>query len=270
MSNNNTSEALFSVEMSFLNEEVEEGRCHEIAVGVYDSILRDIAKAQAELSEISGALSNTDFCQATSKVVAAMLKDEVVELKQTKVEGLADDPEMRYYLAVGKLEKQLDEMRQTRDMMEQRKASRAARSAKLDSEIVEQRAAIDKLEYELEASGQASYGVGNVNVDARREMNAKIRLNKILLGEMMGGLKKFIDLTEELHEGHTPHSPYGCLVQALWGNFLKTRGIEYISIQDQDFDVPSRVLNHLVQAGIVKMHPSDGDKVKMEDFTCVD
>ena len=87
---------------------------------------------------------------------------------------------------------------------------------------------------------------------------------------MMGGFKKFTDLTEELHEGHTPHSPYGCLVQALWGNFLKTRGIEYISIQDQDFDVPSRVLNHLVQAGIVKIHPSDGDKVKMEDFTCVD
>ena len=91
------------------------------------------------------------------------------------------------------------------------------------------------------------------------------------------------------------------LLQALWGNFLKNGVGEYISIQvcrictfqfdddfqAQDFDVPSTVLSHLVQAGIVKIHPrwviiipaitllkysvfSDSDKVRMEDFTCAD
>ena len=33
--------------------------------------------------------------QATNEVAAAVLGNEVVELKQTKVEGLSEDPEMR-------------------------------------------------------------------------------------------------------------------------------------------------------------------------------
>ena len=39
-------------------------------------------------------------------------------------------------------------------MMEQRKAARAVRAAQLDAQIAEQRAAITKMERELEASGQ--------------------------------------------------------------------------------------------------------------------
>ena len=39
-------------------------------------------------------------------------------------------------------------------MMEQRKAARAARGAQLDAQIAEQKAAITKMETELEASGQ--------------------------------------------------------------------------------------------------------------------
>ena len=89
---------------------------------------------------------------------------------------------------------------------------------------------------------QGSGGVANANVAARKELNAKIRLNKILLrlkirwlssccefqlilphtdftfstfSELKGSLKKFIDLTAELQEGHAPSegSPYGYLIQ---------------------------------------------------------
>ena len=55
---------------------------------------------------------STISIQATNEVAASVLGNEVEELKRTKVEGLSEDPEMRYYLAVGKLEKQLEEMRQ--------------------------------------------------------------------------------------------------------------------------------------------------------------
>ena len=120
---------------------------------------------------------------------------------------------------------------------------------------------------------QGSGGVANANVVARREINAKIRLNKIILrfniisrfsccefqfrdltissfSELKESLKKFIDMTAELQEGHSPSegSPYGFLIQvwkcygmllilhllflqALWGNFLKNGVTEYISIQ---------------------------------------
>ena len=43
---------------------------------------------------------------------------------------------------------------QAKEMMEQRKAARAALSAQLDAQIAEQRAAITKMETELGASGQ--------------------------------------------------------------------------------------------------------------------
>ena len=111
----------------------------------------------------------------------------------------------------------------------------------------------------LQSVFQGSGGVANANVAARREINAKIRLNKILLrckldkilmasdiglnesksicekvlkpsiSEMKGSLKKFIDLTAELQEGHSPKegSPYGyliqvsvCLLCSFNGNFL--------------------------------------------------
>ena len=45
-------------------------------------------------------------------------------------------------------------MLQAKEMMEQRKAARAARGAQLDAQIAEQKAAITKMETELEASGQ--------------------------------------------------------------------------------------------------------------------
>ena len=74
-------------------------------------------------------------------------------------------------------------------------------------------------------------GADGANKAARKEINAKIRLNKILLrcslcfvkleikcvsfSEMKGGLKKFIDLTAELQDGNSPKegSPYGFLIQ---------------------------------------------------------
>ena len=39
-----------------------------------------------------------NFLQATNEVAAAVLGNEVDELKQTKVEGLSEDPEMRLEL----------------------------------------------------------------------------------------------------------------------------------------------------------------------------
>ena len=90
----------------------------QAATGVYDSLLRDIERAQAELSAINTALTNTGLyqvatlftpenlrvglnikdnpLQATNEVAAAVLRNEVDELKQTKVEGLSEDPEMRF------------------------------------------------------------------------------------------------------------------------------------------------------------------------------
>ena len=48
-------------------------------------------------------------------------------------------------------------MLQAKEMMEQRKAARAVRAAQLDAQIAEQRAAITKMETELEASGQVFF-----------------------------------------------------------------------------------------------------------------
>ena len=57
-------------------------------------------------------------------------------------------------------------MFQAKEMMEQRKAARAALSGQLDAQIAEQRAAITKMETELEASGQVTiYNIAVIRCD---------------------------------------------------------------------------------------------------------
>jgi len=252
--------------MSFFTPEGEE-TCSEAANKVFDSLLEEITRVEAELGGLRGHLRN----QPVGASEAAVAAQEVEGWKGEKVEGLPEDPEIRYYLAVGKLEKQLEEMRQAKELAEQRSAARAERQRVLGAQLQEQGAMVSKLEAEVEVAGAGDSNKEG-NLVARRELSSRVRQNKMLLTELKNSLKMFIDVTATLEEGHDPleGSNYGYLLQALWKSFLSNGVMEYISIQDQEFDVPPAVLHHLIQAGIVKVHPTDTDRVRMEDFTCTD
>ena len=170
---------------------------------------------------------------------------------------------------MAKLEKQLEEIRWARELAEQRAAARAGRRRLLEAQVQEQGALVGQLEAEVEAAG-AGGSSREGSLVARGEITTKVRQNKVLLTELKVSLKMFIDMTAALEEGFSPQegSTYGLLLQALWRSFLSHGAMEYIRIQELEFDVPPAALHQLVQAGVVRVHPGDRDKVRMEDFTC--
>lgn len=256
--------------MSYFGQDQEERDDSEAGgAAVFDSLLGEITRAEAELADISRQLKNQPAPSLQTELGA--LGQEVEVMAGEKVEGLPEDPDIRYYLAVGKLEKQLVEMRQAKEMSEQRMQSHAQTLEQLDFKIKEQKEVIARMEKLGEETTGSSETKEDVNLAERKELNNKVRANKILLRDFKKSLKLFIDMTAELDPEMSGQegSPYGHLLQALWKNYLEN-GFEYLSIQDQDFDVPDSTLSHLVQAGIVKYHPSDKDRIKMEDFTCRD
>jgi signal recognition particle GTPase len=239
----------------------------EVGASVFDALLAEIDKTEQELAGILRQVANQPVGGKAGE--AAVLEEEVKVMEESKAEGIVEDPEIRYYLAVGKVEKQLEEMRQMKEMSDQCITSDAATLKDLDDQIKEQKEIISRLEKEVTEADTRGETVEDVNLLARKEMNKQIRANKILLRSLKSDLKKFIDCTDRLNPDHNAHdgSPFGYLLQALWQNYL-TNGMEYIGIQDQDFDVPKPVLDQLIQAGIVRVHPTDPDKIRMEDFTC--
>jgi len=255
--------------MSYFCHEPEDDTRTEAEASVFDVLLAEIGKAEEELAIINRQLTNQPPGSVNSE--AAVLGQEVAVMESMILEGLVEDPEIRYYLAVGKVEKQLEEMRQAKEVADQCLASHAASLKELDFKIQEQISAINRLEKEVADAELTGDSVEDANIVARAEISKQVRANKIILRELKSGLKKFIDCTAKLDPKRTGQdsSPFGYLLQALWRNYL-IHGVEYLSIKDQEFDVPSHVLEHLVQAGIVRSHPNDQDKIRMEDFTCSD
>lgn len=255
--------------MSYFCHEPEDDTRTEAETSVFDALLAEIGKAEEELAVIRRQLSNQPPGSEADE--AAVVKEEVAIMEGSSVEGLVEDPEIRYYLAVGKIEKELEEMRQAKEMSDQCLASHDAQQKELDSKIQEQNSVITALEKEVKDAEITGDSTEDGNIVTRHEISQQIRANKLIVRELKAGLKKFIDSTAALeHKDKVQQSsPYGYLLQALWKNYLNN-GMEYLSIQEQEFDVPENVLEHLVQAGIVLIHPNDQDKIRVEDFTCSD
>lgn len=253
--------------MSYFQHDVEDDTGSEFGIGIFDMLLAEIEKTEAELAHVLKQVDNQHAGTVATEI--AVLGEEMEIMKDSEVEGLVEDSAIRYYLAVGKLEAQLEEMRQMKEMSEQTTAAHVSTLKDLEAQIKEQNAIIVRLEKETPDVDISGDSVQAVNLQARTEMNKQLRDNKILTRSLKSDLRKFIDCTAKLDPGHSPQdgSPFGYLLQALLQNFF-TNGMEYMSIQDQDFDVPQSVLSHLIEAGIVRSHPNDPDKIRMEDFTC--
>jgi len=254
--------------MSYFQHDDEDDTGSEFGIGVFDTLLTEIQKIEVELAHVMKQVDNQN--SGTMATEIAVMGEEIETMKESSVERQqSEDPAIRYYLAVGKLEAQLEEMRQMKEMSEQTTAAHRTTLEDLEAQIEEQNAMVVRLEKETPDTDISGDTIEAVNLQARRDMNKQLRDNKILIRSLKSDLRKFIDCTAKLDQSHNPQdgSPFGYLLQALLQNFF-TNGMEYMSIQDQDFDVPPSVLSHLVQAGIVRSHPEDPDKIRMEDFTC--
>jgi len=238
---------------------------------MYDVLLTEIAAAEDELRIIQEQLKNQPEGSSLSRETAA-LEQETALLEKEVLVGLVDDDKTRYYLAVGELEEQVKSLREIKETNESINRANLASLEAVKADIKSQTGINQKLDKKIATLMNGLVGQEELrNLTARGEMNEEARANKIILSQMKGELKIYLDDREKLNPNHIEGegSQYGHLLQTLWSNFLKNEA-EYVSIEGLNYDVTPVVLDHLVSAGIAIVHLSDPDKIKMEDFTCKD
>jgi len=237
---------------------------------VFDKLIHEISTAQAELDLIQEQLKNQRSTDSVG-LEAATLQEETKLWKKETPDGFVEDDRIMYYLAVGQVEELVKEMTSMKELSGTNLAATKNTLATLKKSIQEQDDLVKSLESELVTNDDisAEEEVSQFNLAKRRELNDNIRKNKMIVKEMKTDLKAFIDETAKLDPDFNPAdgSKFGYLLQALWKNFLDSDPGEYISIQALDFDVPEEVLQQLLGADIVMVHPSNPDLIKMTDFT---
>jgi len=236
---------------------------------VFDKLIHEITTAQAELDLIQEQLKNQRSTDSVG-LEAATLQEETKLWKKETPDGFVEDDKIMYYLAVGQVEELVKEMTSMKELSGMNLAATKSTLATLKKSIREQDDLVKSLESELVTNDDVSAEeeVSQFNLVKRRELNDNIRKNKMIVKEMKTDLKAFIDETAKLDPDFNPADGSACgyLLQVLWKNFLDNPG-EYISIQALDFDVPEAVLQQLLGADIVMVHPSNPDLIKMTDFT---
>ena len=77
---------------------------------LFDKLVREIEAAEAELARIQAASGKG--AGGGVKAEAAELREEEAILRAEPLSGLVEDEQSRYYIAVGCIEKQLEDLRQ--------------------------------------------------------------------------------------------------------------------------------------------------------------
>ena len=79
---------------------------------MFDKLVREIEAAEAELARIQATSSKGAGAGGGVKAEAAELREEEAILRAEPLSGLVEDEQSRYYIAVGCIEKQLEDLRQ--------------------------------------------------------------------------------------------------------------------------------------------------------------
>jgi len=237
---------------------------------IFEKLLNEINAAQAELDAIQVQQKNQGITESVG-LEAATLQEEIKLLKNENLEGFVEDEQISYYLAVGQVEQMVGELRELKDVTEKSLVGTNETLCALQKVIDEQEALVKGLENEVEMYDNKSMEdvSSEWNKNKKKELNMDIRSNSKILKQLKIDLKSFIDETANLDPDFNPAdgSSLGYFLQALWKNFLNHGPGEYLSIEAQDFDVPSEVLEQLFRADIIQESPSNSDLVKMVDFT---
>ena len=77
---------------------------------MFDKLVREIEAAEAELARIQ--TTSSKVAGGGVKAEAAELREEEAILRAEPLSGLVEDEQSRYYIAVGCIEKQLEDLRQ--------------------------------------------------------------------------------------------------------------------------------------------------------------
>ena len=210
--------------------------------------------------------------KSSISVEAATLKEEARLVEANPVEGLVEDEETRYYLAVGHLENSIKELRALKQTQNQCRTLNAKSLANDRNEIKKVATYNESLENELRENDGVDKEdqLKRVNQEKRKELERDIRANKLVHKGFKMELRSFLNDTESLTPGHnadTDSSPFGAILQALWHNYTQNGIHDYVSIESLEFDVDSDALEQLKRGGLVESNSKNLDKIRLVDFT---
>ena len=231
---------------------------------------QEINAAEAELERLGGG--RPVAAKTAISVEAAILKEEARLIEENSVEGLVEDEETRYFLAVGHLENSIKELR-TLKQLNLTTGTLNTKYLAIDSQEIQKVASItESLEKEIrENNGVAMEDqLKKVNQSKRKELTNDTRANKMILKSFKVELRDFLNDNESLNpEYNTDHenNRFGHILQVLWKNYTENGIHDYVSIESLEFDVDSDALEHLKRAGLVVSNSKNPDKIRLVDFT---
>lgn len=244
------------------------------SISVLDSLLCEVANAVKELDTVREQLRNqpkiNDDPESPGYLLAQanLMKAETKELRANPPEDVVEDAGVRYYLAVGLLEKEILNLKTLKSCADAHLGVNVANIKELQDLIEEQKANVAKLESIVEEKRREEQS-DDGKTKVKRELESRLRTTRQLTGEFKMFLKEFIDKTAsklepEIEKGK---APMGFLLQALWSSFQYHGTSSWVNIKEQGFEVRPQDVSLLRANGIIRVNPQNLDEIQLEDFT---
>ena len=157
---------------------------------MFDKLIKEIENAEAELESLRQP-SSVSISKSKVRAEAAVLVEEESLLRSEPLEGLVEDDYSQYFIAVGLIEKQIADLRNTKDIGHKTRVNSANDLALIQAEIEKQRVVMAGLEEETKRTDTKE----DANSEKRKELTLQQRLNNMNYKFLKQELKSFLEDT---------------------------------------------------------------------------
>ena len=157
---------------------------------LFDKLTKEIENAEAELESLRMSSSNS-LGKSKVRAEAAVLAEEEALLRSEPLEGLVDDDYSQYFIAVGLIEKQITDLRNTKDIGLKTRVNATNDLALIEAEIEKQKQVMAELEEETKRTDTKE----DANSEKRKELTMQQRLNNTNYKFLKQELKSFLEDT---------------------------------------------------------------------------
>jgi len=266
---------------SLLQEKIMEkdtdAEVHGMAEGYHmlDSLLHEVESADTELSQLRKELDGLSIDENHQKDTeekglsekARLMKEEIKLFKVSPPESLVEDLGMRYHIAVGMLEQEISELKDVKRISENKIENNQEVLTALRN-LIEYQKKLNKRMEDIVAQRKQYAASEEGRKSARLQAENKLRATKQATLEFKTFLVEFVNkigpLEENINEGDVP---IGYLLQKLWTEFQTNDKDGYINVQDLSFEVRSKDVAKLREAGIIKEMADNKNMIQLVDFT---
>ena len=155
---------------------------------LFNKLIKEIENAEAELESLRLSSSHS-LSKSKVRAEAAVLAEEEALLRSEPLEGLVEDDYSQYFIAVGLIEKQIADLRNTKEIGRRSRVNGANDLVMIQTEIDKQKQVIAELEKETQRTDTKE----DANSEKRKELTLQQRLNNMNYKFLKQELKSFLE-----------------------------------------------------------------------------